>query len=362
MNRILVTGIYSDRFYAAIQTETGYLFHNCTVKGMLNEREFQRAVPVPGPKDIVIDRIQILSRELRIYSACENRPPNSGKLSLLTSDGICHQFYISAKHSLPELRRFFELSEDEIRRPERRLDYGRTLPRREKDSERYLLLFIACIFLEVFVFLSTVFLPYVPWMILGLLALLGPPALALAFPQWFTMATLSTESKFRYGKKMYPVCMPMLFFPAYLTMRLPEVTYLDPVRKVLLFAFPLVPLAIVVWRLSPERKAAPRMVALVLAIWTALGAGTGFVINSADYYCRPPAMCEQRRVTELEERTSSNGLHSYYVHLDNAGSELTLPVSPEYYSTLTRSSFITVDFYNGILGVPYACVWEEYGD
>ena len=58
-------------------------------------------------------------------------------------------------------------------------------------------------------------------------------------------------------------------------MRLPEVTYLSLVGKVLLFVFPLAPLALAVWFLSPERKISPKVLALTLAAWAVFGAGVG---------------------------------------------------------------------------------------
>ena len=360
MNRILVTGVFSDRCYAAIQTEKGFLFHCCSNLNGFDEKEFQRAVSVPGPKDIVIDRIQILSKELRVYSPEEQRQGCGAKISLLTSDGIRHQFHIGKKHGLPELRRFFDLREDEIRRPERNLDYGKTLQRREKDEALFLLLYLLCFVPGLLVFIGAVFLPYALWLGLGLASLLAPPALAMAFPQWFTLTKLGGESRFRYGKRLYPACVPMLVFPFYLAMRLPEVTYLSLVGKVLLFVFPLAPLALAVWFLSPERKISPKVLALTLAAWAAFGAGTGYAVNCADYYCSEPDMREQRRVDALEDRAGSNGQHSYYVHMKNAEGELVLPVSEAYYRSLTRSSFVTVDFYDGVLGVPYAYICEDY--
>lgn len=359
MNRILVTGALSDREYAAIQTETGFLFHCCSNLNGFDEREFQRSVSSPGPKDIVIDRIQILSKDLREYSPFES---NAGRfrIRLYTSDGKCHQFFIGAKHSLPELRRFFDLNDEEIRLPERKLEYGRSLSRREKDRPLFSLLYLLCFINGLIVFAGSFFLPHRLWLALGLISIIAPPTLALAFPQWYTLTAASGESKFRYGKRLYPVWIPMLCLPFVLGMRLPDVTYLSPVRHALLFAFPVVPLALLVWFLSPERKVAPKVLALSLACWIFLGCGTGLVINTADYYCAPPAMREQRRITQLEDRISSSGLHSCYVHLDNAGSSLTLPVTKSYYDTLTCGSFITVDYYNGTLGVPYAYVCEDW--
>ena len=48
MNRLRVITSFSERHYAAIQTGTGFLFHDCTKKGgAFDEREFQRSVTAP---------------------------------------------------------------------------------------------------------------------------------------------------------------------------------------------------------------------------------------------------------------------------------------------------------------------------
>ena len=129
MNRILVWyepiwSFYAP-FYAVIQTETGFLFHYCT-KGLFGEwdkREFQRSVKAPGPKDFVIERAEILKKQLNIPSPrakiqktgrSRNGPGYCGWLELQTEKKTYHFAVLGDNHRAPELCRFFDISDSEL--------------------------------------------------------------------------------------------------------------------------------------------------------------------------------------------------------------------------------------------------------
>ena len=138
MNRILVLYEKSQLqtpYYAAIQTETGFLFHYCynfwKVNGV-DEREFQRSVKVPGPKDFVIERAQILEKRLYVpaprnplrgkgigYSG--DGPGYCGYIDLRTEEKTYHFLILSNYrgniHTEAELRRFFDVSDAEMITP-----------------------------------------------------------------------------------------------------------------------------------------------------------------------------------------------------------------------------------------------------
>ena len=128
MNRILVwydpiRSFYAP-FYAAIQTETGFLFHYSTkgLFGALDEREFQRSVTAPGPKDFVLARAEILGKRLEVISPRarfqktgrgRDGPEFCGWLKLQTEKKT-YRFAVMGKHRAPELCRFFDVSDAEL--------------------------------------------------------------------------------------------------------------------------------------------------------------------------------------------------------------------------------------------------------
>ena len=359
MNRLRVMIFPGSRWYAAIQTETGFLFHYCTKKGdVFDEREFQRSVRVPGPKDIVVNNDQILERELKILSPCDPRDISSGCIRLRTAEET-YRFTIVGKHGKEELRRFFGVSDSEISLPEPLPNYGDSLERNEKDEAKYIALFILCAALDLAVLLCAVFLPYRPWLILGIIALVLPVVLVLVHPEWYTLIHDTGNAKYFNGKRMIPA-MFLLFAPAFLlALRLPQITYLSNIRAYIICAMPMLVLSVIVWLLSRERSRAPVLLALVLACWMFLGAGVGHAINAMDYYYSPPTLTEQCRIAALERREGVRGGASYLVTI--AGDkELVFNVDREYYETLSVGGIVTVDYFNGALGAAFADIREPW--
>ena len=359
MNRILVSKLFSGRCYAAIQTGTGFLFHDCYGPRGIIEREFQRAVTVPGPKDIVIDNDRILEKKLCMHSPNEQALyGGSASITLRTAEET-YRFRVEGKHGEAELRRFFGVSDEEIQLPEPRPDYGKSLERNEKDEAKYVALCLLCGALDLAVLLSTVLLPYRPWLILGLAALVLPVVLVLLHPEWYTLTRGLEEAGYVYGKQMIPA-MFLLFIPAFLlALRLPQTTYLSSLRAWFICALPMLALSVIVWLLSRERSRAPVMLALVLACWMLLGTGVGHAINALDYYYSPPTLTEQRRITALERREGYRGGASYLV--TTAGDEeMVFNVDREYYETLSVGGTVTVDYFDGALGAAFADVREPW--
>ena len=355
MNRLLVMTAFSERYYAAIQTETGFLFHNCTGHGDVDRREFDRAVAELGPKDIVLDRDQILEKHLRIFARHEQSQatPGCAYVVLRTAEKT-YRFHVLGKHGEAELRRFFGVSDEDVQLPERLPDYGKSLERNEKDDTKYIALFLLCGALDLAVLLSAVLLPYRPWLILGLIALLLPVGLALLHPEWYSLTRGVNESRFVYGKKLLPAAV-LLFIPPYvLMMGTPQLTYLSEARAVLIGMLPVAALSAVVWLLSREKATSPATLAVVLTVWTLMSWGVGLAINALDYFYEPPALTEHRRVVALEGTNKTN----CRVTTGTGEDELVLWVTKEYYDTLSVGDYVTVDFYDGALGVPYAEIYE----
>ena len=357
MNRICVSTIISDRCYAAIQTETGFLFHYCSSPKGFDEREFQRSVTVPGPKDIVVEDDQILEKKLSIFS-----PAEEGKfvccagITLRTAKKT-YRFRVYGKHGEAELRKFFGVSDSEVRLPEPPPDYGKALERNEKDEVKYIGLFLLCGALDMAVLVCAPVLRYRPWLILGLVALVLPVMLVLVHPEWYTLIHDTGNARFFNGKQMLPA-MFLLFIPAFLlALRLPQITYLSNFRAYVICALPMLLLSVIVWLLSRERSRAPGLLALVLACWMFLGTGVGHAINALDYYYSPPTLTEQRRVTALEQRV---GRGASYLVTTAGGEELVFNVDREYYKTLSVGDTVTVDYFDGALGAAFADIREPW--
>ena len=354
MNRILVSKGFSGRCYAAIQTGTGFLFHDCYGPRGIIEREFQRAVTVPGPKDIVIDNDRILEKKLCMHSPNEQALYGGcASITLRTAEDT-FRFRVEGKHGEAELRLFFGISDEEIQLPEPRPDYGKSLVRNERDEAKYIALFLLCGALDLAVLLSTVLLPYRPWLILGLIAVLLPVGLALLHPEWYSLTRGSEEARYLYGKKLLPAAVLLFIPPFVLMMGTPQLTYLSEARALLIGMLPVAALSVVVWLLSREKATSPAILAAVLAMWTLLSSGVGLAINALDYFYQPPALTEHRRVVALDGANKTN----CRVTTGTGEDELVLWVTKEYYDTLSVGDYVTVDFYDGALGVPYAEIYE----
>ena len=353
MNRLRVVMFPGNRCYAAIQTETGFLFHDCTKKGAFDEREFQRSVTAPGPKDIVIGNDQILEKKLQIISSYDPRNIACGCMELRTAEKH-YRITVIGKHGKAELRRFFGVSDEDVHLPEPRPDYGKTLERNEKDDTKYIALFLLCGALDLAVLVTIFLLPYRPWLILGLIALLLPVGLALLHPEWYSLTRGAEESRFVYGKMLLPAAILLFIPPFVLMIGTPQLTYLSEVRALLIGMLPVAALSVLVWLLSREKAASPATLAAVLALWTMLSSGAGLAINALDYFYEPPALTEHRRVVALEGTNRTN----CRVTTGSGEDELVLWVTKEYYDTLSVGDFVIVDFYDGALGVPYAEIYE----
>ena len=358
MNRILVESPAGDRCYAAIQTETGFLFHLCSdLMNGYNPKEFERAVTEPGPRDIVVENRQILSRELHQLSVVEAKFNQKWALALFLTGGKPLYFRISKKHGLPELQRFFGLHDDEIHLPEKPPVRVRRIERREKRDWIFILLYLSAFGLQFLAMVGLLFLPYGLWLAVGLTALLSPAILALCFPSWFTLTMGLAESRERTGRELLPAWV-LTFFPFYLLFAEPQlITYLSGTARVLLYLLPMLFLSAGVWFLSRERRDKPAMLALVLATWCLFGIGAGPAVNCADYYLRGPARTEQRRITELEHSTIVSGADRYYATAGSAGGDLTFVITAQEYETLETGQAVIIDYYDGTLGAAYYDVY-----
>ena len=142
-------------------------------------------------------------------------------------------------------------------------------------------------------------------------------------------------------------------------LRLPQITYFSDPRVIFIAVLPPVLISIVVWILSPERKAKTHGLAAVLAFWSILGCGIGLVINAEDYYSNPPARIETCPISALEcEKNSSS--QACYVTASTSDGEVRFRIDDEIYDTLDVGDPIKVSVYDGTLGVPFACLYE-YG-
>ena len=359
MNRILVESPTGDCCYAAIQTETGFLFHLCSdLMNGYNPKEFERAVTEPGPRDIVVENARIQSRDLRQLSPLEARFNQRWAFALFLTEGKPLYFRISKKHGVPELKLFFGLHDDEIHLPERpkqppaRVERVR---RREKNDWLFTLLYVSAFGLHFLTMIGLLFLPYWLWLFVALTALLSPAILALCFPDRYTLTMGLAESRHLTGRELLPAWV-LAFFPFYLALAEPQlITYLSSTAHVMLYVLPMLALSAGVWFLSRERQTRPGMLALVLAAWCFFGCGVGPVLNSADYFHRGPTLTEHRRISAMEVDGR------YYVTASSAAGDLRLSVSREYYDTLSVGDRVTVDYYDGALGVPYVAIYEDYG-
>ena len=363
MNRILAESYFGGAFYASIRTENGFLFHDCTKHGNLDKQEFDRATIEPGPRDILIDYSQILSKELTVYSPYEQKYSHAvrgNQLILNTADGKTHTFWIPVKYGIPELRRFFALGDDQIQThlSERSLEYGKALHRKEADQSKYVWGIVLCIALDLAVLIGAILLPYLPWLILGLIALVMPAILALVHPAWYTFTQRSGGSVFIYGKRMLPVHYLLYVAAMLLAIRLPMVSYLSTARTILIGALPMVLLAVVVWLLSRERSAAPGMRAAVLAMWIVFGAGVGLAVNAADFYCNPPDRTEICPIVTLEGDAERSG-PPHYVTLNTEDGELRFHIDKYSYETMSVGDSVTVEYYDGTLGIPFVRFYED---
>ena len=356
MNRLLVWGYFSRKPWAAIQTEEGFLFHECysTSKGFDPEK-FHRAVIEPGPKDLVIQKAQIQSKELALNTYGKYYADALPIITFSTADGKTHRFAVDKKYSLPVVCRFFDLRDDEIVQPKRRLDYGRSLARNENSSPRYLLGFYLCIGMDLAQLVALPIMPYLPWLVLSGAALILPAILSLRHPEWYSLTMFGIDSKFLYGKRLLPAWL-LLFPPLFLLMlRLPDVTYLSDARLVLIGMLPAAFLSLIIWLLSPERKVSGWLLAVVLLAWTGFGISAGAAVNAVPYYNAAPDRTEICRITALEQYREAD----CYVMTEGPEGELKLHVSPDYFDRLTVGDAVTVDFYDGALSIPFACVSES---
>lgn len=357
MNRLRVITSFSERHYAAIQTGTGFLFHDCTKKGgAFDEREFQRSVTAPGPKDIVVDNDQILEKKLQMRLPHDPRDFACGSIELRTAEKT-YRFTVLGRHGEVELRKFFDVGDGEVRRPAPPPDPVDLPKRNEKDEVKYIWLFLLCGALDMAVLVCAPVLPYRPWLILGLVALVLPVVLVLVHPEWYTLIHDTSDARSFNGRKMLPA-MFLLFIPAFLlALRLPQTTYLSNFRAYVICALPMLVLSALVWLLSRERSRAPGLLALVLACWMLLGIGVGHAINALDYYYSPPTLTEQRRITALEKRV---GRGASYLVTTAGGEELVFNVDREYFETLSVGDTVTVDYFDGALGAAFADVREPW--
>lgn len=356
MNRICVSTVFSGICYAAIQTETGFLFHYCSSPKGFDEREFQRAVTEPGPKDIAVNDDQILEKNLNVFSPAERAHYGCCAGVTLRTAEKTYRFRVDGKHGETELRKFFRLSDGEIHLPEPLPEPVDLPARNEKDEAKYTALFILCAALDLAVLVCAAVLPYRPWLILGLTALVLPVVLVLVHPEWYTLIHDTGNPAVFNGKRMLPA-MFLLFIPAWLlALRLPQITYLSSLRAYIICALPMLALAVTVWLLSRERSRAPALLALVLAGWMLMGLGVGHAVNALDYYYSPPTLTEHLRITALEKRSSTNCL----VTVGGGGEELVFNVDREYYETLSVGGTVTVDYFDGALGAAFADIREPW--
>ena len=356
MNRIFLCGPRRcEPYYAVLQTESGFWFHRLEGE---EQKRAGTAVFSPGPGDMMIERDQIISKRLTMYAEHERDYGLHGSIMLYTADQACHEFFFG-KYHVQELRRFFGLTDEETVLPERKLDYGKSLPQQEQYRNLCLWLYVLCFALDLAVLLGAAFLPYLPWLILSLAATFLPAALALLFPAWYTLTRRGNDSRHVYGRHMYRMLLPLYFPPIFMLFRLPQVTYL-PGPRVMICALPVALASIAVWILSPERRAYAGNLGLVLTVWTVLGCGVGLVVNAADSYLSPPDRTEVCRVAALECDTELSD-PPCYVTVDSADGELRFRTGKEYYDLLSVGDPVTVSGYDGTLGIPFACLDTGWG-
>ena len=378
MEQLMVMGFPSDRIYLVEQTNSYYafLYMGNETMGMREKQITEYPDPLTdacasmaGPKDLWIEKRSVTSCLLTMKQNISTPIPNCGTLKMKTSDGKKRTFLILDTHPVQELRQFFPATEEveiskSAQRQTAREAYGKELAsaRNEEDIKKYRIVYwvmVAVSVLASFVpALLGLYLDYI--LAINLLALIFPVVMAFAKPQWFCFNENNRHNT--YGIPMFTVMFPLLISLASLSlMTLRPVDYVSIGRFFLINGLISAALGAALWYFAPERKADPVGLLLIVIIIIMLGWGIGGTINLLDIN-QGYDWSEDAAVTALEINHSSKGGDSYHVTTATADGETSHEVSEEYYNTLHVGDYVTIDHYEGTLGIPFCWIVEYYDE
>ena len=176
-----------------------------------------------------------------------------------------------------------------------------------------------------------------------ILVMLSLPALV---PQWYSLflSGWGRADVIPVGLFIIPPALGLLFRCFW------GVTYVSLPRFFLIAAIPGAVIAVLVWVFARERKIVPGTLTVYCCVLLVLLVGIGGRINMMDAY-NPPDRTERAKVVERQINSFGN-LDEVTVRTSRG--EMTFRVPDSLYNSVTSDDRVTVDFHNGVLGIPYA--------
>ncbi len=378
MEQLMVMGFPSDRIYLVEQTNSYYAFLYMGNETMgMREKQItdypdtltDACASMAGSKDLWIEKRSVTSCLLTMKQNISTPMPNCGTLKMKTADGKKRTFLILDTHPAQELRRFFPATEEvkiskNSQRQAAREAYGKELARnrKEEDIKKYRILYWAVVALSVFAGFVLPFFALPLDMILAINLLVAAIPILLVFlkPQWFC---LNEDKRYNmYGVPMHSVLPPLaLSLCSLWIFTVDAVDYISWGRYFLINGLLSLVLGSALWYFAPERKADPIGLLPVIFLITLIGWGIGGTINLLDIN-QGYDWSEFSTVTDLEVNHSSKGGTSYCVTTTSADGELSHKVGKEYFNTLQVGDTVTVDHYEGTLGIPFCWIVEYYDE
>lgn len=378
MEQLMVMGFPSDRIYLVEQTNSYYAFLYMGNETMgMREKQItdypdtltDACASMAGPKDLWIEKRSVTSCLLTMKQNISTPMPNCGTLKMKTSDGKKRTFLILDTHPAQELRRFFPATEEvkiskSSRRQAAREAYGKELARnrKEEDIKKYRILYWAMLALPVLTsivpMLLGMYLDYI--LAIDLLVAAIPVLLLFIKPQWFCLNENNRGKT--YGIPMFSALVPLIVSLGFLSITTLEAAdYISLGRYFLINGILSLILGSALWYFAPERKADPVGLLPIIILILMLGWGIGGTINLLDIN-QGYDWSEFSTVTDLEVSHSGKGGTSYYVTTTSADGELSHKVSKDYFYTLQVGDTVTVDYYEGTLGIPFCWIVEYYDE
>lgn len=378
MEPLMLMGFPSDKIYLVEQTNSYYAFLYMGNETMgMREKQItdypetltDACISMAGKKDLWIEKRSVTSCALTMKQNVSTPMPNCGTLKMKTADGKKRTFIILNTHPAQELRQFFPATEEvkiskSSQHQAAREAYGKELARNrnEEDIKKYRILYWAMLALSVPASIVPMLLGMYLDYILAINLLVAAISLLLVFlkPQWFCLNENNRSNT--YGIPMFSVIFPLFVSLAFLSIAtLEAVDYISWGRYFLINGILSLILGSALWYFAPERKADPVGLLPTLFLILLFGWGIGGTINLLDIN-QGYDWSEFSTVTDLEVSHSSKGGTSYNVISTTADGEMSHRVSKDYFNTLQVGDTVTVDHYEGTLGIPFCWIVEYYDE
>ena len=378
MESLMVLGLPGRELYCVTKTDQYYVFQNYFVRQRsarsprdIRHAEISRYTPEASGhrknaevRDLRIPRRQVVKRLIQMRRSLLTRWDNCGTVKLAMADGTTHRFLVLGNHSAAELGGWFDIRSGEIRGQLTQSsvrDYQKKTkpPRNEKlepviraGSGIVAYVTIVCSFLlalkpEDWHFFSSDISRQV-LLAISLAGILLMLVLPLVAPQWFSHLRHTREGMKKNARFGLALFFPLVGLGIY-TLR--SVSYISYWQLLKLACIPSTVMALLLWIVSKEKTRAPARMTVFCLAFAVLGFGIGGSVNKlVEQY--GPAQTEQAQVIE---HFDLGPLHCATV--DTSRGELTC-VDPYETFIFRANRNVTVSFYDGLLGIPFATVTE----